>query len=79
MHPKEYAELERNSGGEPFGALLIPARRAFASIGCGTTKGYSLIADGTLVARKLGTRTMIEAESLRAYAASLPRVPTRAA
>ena len=79
MHPKEYAELERNSGGEPFGALLIPARRAFASIGCGATKGYSLIADGQLVARKVGARTMIEAESLRAYVAGLPRVPTKPA
>ena len=32
-----------------------------------------------LVARKLGSRTMIEAESLRAYVAGLPRVPTKAA
>ena len=32
-----------------------------------------LIADGTLVARKLGARTLIDVESLRAYRASLPR------
>jgi excisionase family DNA binding protein len=32
-----------------------------------------LIADGTLVARKLGARTLIDVESLRAYWASLPR------
>ncbi len=79
MHPKEYAELERNSGGEPFGALLIPAQRAFALIGCGTTTGYSLIAEGKLVARKVGARTMIETASLRAYVASLPTLPTKPA
>jgi excisionase family DNA binding protein len=32
-----------------------------------------LIADGTLAARKLGARTLIDVESLRAYWASLPR------
>ncbi len=79
MPPKEYAELKRNSGGEPFGALLIPAQQAFAAIGCGNTKGYELIAAGKLVARKLGSRTMIEAESVRGYVSSLPLVPTKAA
>jgi hypothetical protein len=32
-----------------------------------------LITEGTLVARKLGARTLIDVESLRAYWASLPR------
>ncbi len=45
----------------------------------GNTKGYELIAEGKLVARKLGSRTMIETESLKAYVASLPLVPTKAA
>jgi hypothetical protein len=79
MHPKQYAELELSSGGVPSGTLLTPLRRAFAVIGVGNTKGYELIAEGKLVARKLGSRTMIETESLRAYVASLPRVPTKAA
>ena len=79
MHPEEYAELNRISRGETFGALLVPAQRAFAAIGCGNTKGYELIAEGKLVARKLGARTMVEAESWRAYVASLPLVPTKTA
>ena len=79
MHPKEYAEPELVNGGAPFDTLLVPKQRAFAVIGVGNTKGYELIAQGKLVARKLGSRTMIETESLRAYVASLPRVPTRAA
>ena len=79
MHPKEHAELEPASSGEPFGTLLVPAERAFAVIGVGNTKGYELIAEGKLVARKLGSRTMIETQSLRAYVAGLPRVPTKAA
>ena len=62
-----------------FGPLLIPKRQAFAAIGVGNTKGYELIAEGKLVARKLGSRTMIETESLRAYVASLPTLPTKAA
>jgi hypothetical protein len=79
MHPKEYAELKLASGGAPFDTLLTPAQRAFAAIGVGNTKGYELIAEGKLAARKLGSRTMIETESLRAYVASLPLVPTKAA
>ena len=79
MHPKDYAELKLASEGGAFCALLTPAQRAFATIGVGNTKGYELIAEGKLVARKLGSRTMIETESLKAYVASLPLVPTKAA
>ena len=77
MHPRQYAEPKLASGGEPLDALLIPAQRAFALIGCRNTKGYELIAAGKLVARKLGTRTVIEAESLREYVASLPVVAAK--
>ncbi len=45
----------------------------------GNTKGHELIAEGKLVARKLGAKTLIETASLRAYVASLPRVPTKPA
>ncbi len=79
MHPEEYAEPQLASGGALFDTLLTPAQRAFAVIGVGNTKGYELIAEGKLAARKLGSRTMIETQSLRAYVAGLPRVPTKAA
>ena len=79
MDTKQYAGLELSSSGAPSDTLLTPMRRAFAVIGVGNTKGYELIAEGKLVARKLGCRTMIETESLRAYVAGLPRVPTKAA
>ncbi len=59
--------------------ILIPVMRAFASLGVRKTKGWELIANGHLVARKLGSRTMIEAESLRAYADSLPKLPANGA
>lgn len=62
-----------------FGPLLIPKRQAFAAIGVGNTKGHELINAGLLVARKLGTRTLIEAESLRSYAAGLPALPRKSA
>ncbi len=78
MHPKEYAELKL-AGGAPFDTLLIPRQRAFNVIGVGNTKGHELIAEGKLVARKLGAKTLIETASLRAYVASLPRVPTKPA
>lgn len=69
---------ERHMPDRPdFGALLIPKRQAFAAIGVGNTKGHELINAGLLVARKLGTRTLIEAESLRSYAASLPALPRK--
>ncbi len=79
MHPEEYAEPQFASGGALLDTLLTPAQRAFAAIDVGNTKGYELIAEGKLVARKLGSRTMIETESLKAYVASLPLVPTKAA
>ncbi len=79
MHTKQYAGLEPSSGGAPSDTLLTPLRRAFSVIGVGNTKGYELIAEGKLVARKLGARTMIETQSLRAYVAGLPRVPTKPA
>lgn len=77
MDQSEARELKTSGGIFGFGPLLIPAQQAFASIGVGNTKGYELIAAGLLVARKIGTRTMIEAESLRAYVAGLPKLPTR--
>lgn len=54
-------------------ALLIPRRPAFAILGVGTTKGHELINSGQLDARKLGSKTLITMESIKALAASLPR------
>jgi hypothetical protein len=60
-----------------FGPLLVPKRQAFAALGVGNTKGHELINAGFLLARKLGTRTVIEAESLRSFAAGLPALPRK--
>jgi excisionase family DNA binding protein len=51
-------------------------RAAKDAIGCGTTKLYDLINDGTLEARKFGRLTLITAASLEAFVASLPRLVT---
>ena len=56
--------------------LLYTTAEAKAVIGCGTTRLYELINSGELEARRLGHRTMIEAESLRELVDSLPRVTT---
>jgi hypothetical protein len=53
--------------------LLVPAEQAFAAIGIGRTKGFELIRNGHLIARKLGSRTLVETESLRTFVATLPR------
>ena len=61
------------------GPLLVPFSEACRALGIGRTKAYELVGDGRLIARKLGARTLIEAASIRALAASLPRVGSDAA
>jgi hypothetical protein len=56
--------------------LLYTTAEARAVIGCGTTRLYELLAAGKLQARRLGHRTMIEAESLHSLVSSLPLVTT---
>jgi|HubBroStandDraft_6_1064221.scaffolds.fasta_scaffold92834_5 excisionase family DNA binding protein len=56
--------------------LLYGTREAKAALGCGTSKLYELINNGTLDARRFGKLTYITAESLEAFVASLPRVET---
>ena len=43
------------------------------------TKLYELIKEGRILARKCGSRTLIDGDSLRAYLASLPVLPARKA
>ena len=45
--------------------------------GVSRAKLYELIADGHLVARKAGARTLIDREIGDAYFSSLPRIPAR--
>jgi excisionase family DNA binding protein len=45
--------------------------------GIGRTSLYELIAAGKIEARKAGNRTLIPADSLRAYIASLPHAAIR--
>ena len=45
--------------------------------GLGRTLIYQLIGSGKLEARKCGAKTLIPADSLRAYLASLPRADIR--
>lgn len=55
---------------EPLAYRIDDAKRR---IGVGTTLLYELIGAGHLDARKAGNRTLITAESLRQYVASLPK------
>ena len=54
-------------------ALAYRIDDARRMLGLGTTKLYELIGAGALDARKCGARTLITGESLRAYAAALPK------
>ena len=79
IHSGDDERARAEAGPAPgFGPLLVPKRQAFAAIGVGNTKGHELINKGLLVARKSGSRTLIEAESLRRYVAGLPMLQPRA-
>ena len=58
---------------------LLSIRAFCDAYGVGRTRTYDLIAAGKLQAVKNGPRTMIEAESAEAWAASLPRFKSNAA
>jgi hypothetical protein len=47
-----------------------------AAIGCGVTKFYELVNASVLDVRRFGRRTLVTAESLEAFVASLPRAMT---
>jgi excisionase family DNA binding protein len=55
---------------------LYRTSEAKAALGCGNTKLYQLINDGTLDARRFGKRTYITAQSIEAFVASLKPVVT---
>jgi excisionase family DNA binding protein len=62
---------------------LIPAPLAYspksacAAIGCGMTHLYELIAANLIEARKSGRKTLIPADSIRAYLEALPAADIR--
>jgi hypothetical protein len=53
---------------------LITMNTALAKLGCGRTRAYELINAGKIIAYKDGHNTMIDADSIGAYQASLPRI-----
>jgi excisionase family DNA binding protein len=55
---------------------LYRTSEAKAALGCGTSKLYDLINNGTLDARRFGKRTYITAQSIEAFVASLKSVVT---
>ena len=57
--------------------LAYTIGKACAVSGIGRTRLYALIAAGRIEARSCGRRTLITAESLRAYLESLPRASVR--
>lgn len=57
----------------PIEKLTYSLKEASAALGVGKTTLYKALADGALTAVKLGNRTLIPAESLRAWMASWPR------
>jgi hypothetical protein len=79
MHPRQFERLMEASGGtEGFDPLLVPAGDAFRALGIGRTKGFELIRDGHLIARKIGSKTLVETRSIRNFAAALPHAGSAA-
>ncbi len=71
MHPKDYADLRVASGAADFPPVFLPVRSAFRAIGVGNTKGYQLVAEGHLTKIKIGSKSLITAESLRRFVTGL--------
>jgi excisionase family DNA binding protein len=59
--------------------LAFTIAEAVSSSGIGRTKLYALIKEGQLEARKLGSKTLIPAPSLRSLVDGLPRSAKTAA
>jgi excisionase family DNA binding protein len=59
--------------------LAYTPEEAAAATGLGRTSIFEAMRDGRLDRRKAGTRTIIPAESLRAFLAALPRGETERA
>ena len=69
MQPYTHRITQAPSGLEP---LLVPPDDAFRALGIKRTKGWELIRYGHLTVRKIGSRTLVEVESIRRFAAGLP-------
>lgn len=63
--------------------FTIPTRRAFSvesfceAYALRRSKAYQLIAEGKLVARKIGRKTVIDVDSAEAWYANLPHADIR--
>jgi excisionase family DNA binding protein len=57
--------------------LAYSVNEACEAIACGRTKLYELIAGRQIKAKKLGTRTIVLADSLHDYVEGLPDLATR--
>ena len=53
---------------------LIPFKVAMERLCCRRDRVYDLIREGRILAYKAGVRTLIDADSVAAYLASLPRL-----
>lgn len=52
--------------------LVLGVKDAAAYVGLSRSRVYELIADGSIEARKLGSRTVVPTESLKAFVAASP-------
>lgn len=67
--------MQTNDAPEP---VLVSRKVAFAMVSVGKTKGHELINAGQLDARKIGEKTVITMESVKALVAGLPRAKSAA-
>lgn len=57
----------------PIAGRLQPLPAVFKELGIRRTKTYELIANGSLVAVKIGRRTLVTEASIETFKTSLPR------
>lgn len=73
MNPQTLETAINRAMAHPSTDRLLPPSEAKVLIGCGTTKLYELIGNGSIVAVKLGRHTRIRESSVAAFITGLPR------
>ena len=69
-------ELKRDVPADD-GPVAIEVNAFCQRYAVGRSKAYQLIANGSVVAKKMGSKTLVDAQSARDWFDSLPALPSR--
>jgi hypothetical protein len=77
--PRPSTELSGHTKLEPeAGPVAIEVKAFCEQYALGRSKAYGLIADGSLVAKKMGRKTLIDVKSARNWYDNLPALESKA-